>query len=585
MFAGISKKYRAILVKEHRPLIRARIRLLTFVVMGFIIQRLGIVIFLNVHPYFTGRSAIVLCILLLDLLLIFTPVSRKVLTHILLVNVIFLLWSGILGFAQGLTVVGIQYLLIIISLSYYLLGSAWGLAYSLVNILSIIILILLPGYTGLKITYNDQHLNIHIFNFVLISNFLIILFIHYYFFNAFKRTGQNEQQHKANLKKALRRSQSISTAKTNFLSRMSHELRTPLNAVVAMANILQESDEKVNEKENLEVLLFSANNLMFIINEILDFDKIDSGKIILQKRPLRLDNFLNKIGHAFSTQAAVKGLKFTQHIDKSLDRLQINADHDRLSQIFFNVVANAIKFSAAGTVSLNAELLSQDSTKIALLFTIKDTGISISADQQMDILDPYGQKNSATDQQHYGTGLGLTIANKLLMLNGSHLRIHSVEGEGNTLTFQMKFNLIKDHQGDQIVSPARAVNHLESLRILIAEDNPVNVFVLKKMLSQWNIVPQVTENGKEAIEALITSDFDIILMDINMPVMDGFEASRKIRELPDQKKAQVHIIAVTASTDVDIDTHPDKQYINDCILKPFPPKLLLEKLDLFISRS
>lgn len=476
-------------------------------------------------------------------------------------------------------------MLIIISISYYLLDSGWGLFYSLCNIVPIIVLILFPASTGVHVSYSDENLNIHTFNLVLISNFLILLFIHYYFFNAFKETNQREQKFQVNLKKALEDSESISIAKTNFLSRMSHELRTPLNAIVAMANILQESDEKENEKQNLDVLLFSANNLMFIINGILDFDKIDAGKVILKRQSFRIDHFLNRIQHAFRAQAESKGLQFNFYVSPDLNGLQVNADHDRLSQIFFNVVANAIKFSPAGSVSLHAEIVKKGSSDVQILFTIKDTGISISEEQQTDILDPYGQKKSTSDQQHYGTGLSLTIANKLLLLKGSQLQINSVEGVGNTLTFLMKFDIVKDEQADQVLVQLPRVHEIAALKILIAEDNLVNVFVLKKMLSQWNIVPEVAENGKQALEAIIKSEYDVILMDINMPVMDGFEASKKIRDLPEKRKAMVHIIAVTASTDVELDAHPGKQYIDDCILKPFPPKLLQEKLELFIARN
>lgn len=581
MIKRVIRNYRALLATEPKILNKARIRLLTILLLTFIFQRLCLLLFLfhEVHEQFILRTVLFLGVLVAGFAFLFIFGYWKAVAHFFLISISFLIWSSIIFFDQGLNLVVLQYTLIIISCGYYILGSRWGLVYSLANLLPIIFLLLFSAYTGFNVSYNDHKLNVNIFNFLLVYNFLLLLFTHYYFFNAFKKTNRREQKLKANLKKLLKDAEEIASAKTNFLSKMSHELRTPLNAVVGMANILLMDEVKNSKKENLEVLLFSANNLMFIINEILDFDKLDSGKIILNKQPFRFDALLKNIEAAFRPQAEAKKIIFDMVSDTSINNLEIVEDHNRLSQIFFNLVDNAIKFTPDGSVLLKAEARSLTKKQLKILFTIKDTGIGISSIQQKDIFNPYLQKNSSTDRQHYGTGLGLTIANKLLHLHDSNLELLSTEGEGTTLSFELNFEVLNETSSVPDDSQGKHLSDLTKLKVLVAEDNAVNILVLNKMLNRWNIFPKIVGNGKEALEAVLLADYDVILMDINMPVMDGFEASRKIRQLQDEKKSLIHIIAVTASIGGAIESHPGYKYVDDCVLKPFPPHLLKEKLD------
>lgn len=581
MYKYLIFNYKAALAKETGILNRARMKLLTIILILFIFQRIISLCLLigEAESFYIWRSALLFFFLTLTLILLLSGVSWKLLGHFYILSLIFFIWSTIITLRQGVNLSTLQYILIIISVAYYILGTRFGLIYSLLNIIPIVALGFFTEYTGIDLMNNTLHLNIRTFNFIFIYNFSSILFVHYYFFNAFKKTNQREKQLSLNLQQSLKDAQDIASAKTNFLSTMSHELRTPLNAVVGMANILLMDDLKPEQKENLEVLRFSAENLMFIINDILDFNKIDADKVVLQNNPFRLDSLLKNIYKSFIPETAAKMIQFNFKCDPGLEKMELLGDKDRLSQILFNLVGNAIKFTVKGSVTMEALISVKDPEKLCILFIIEDTGIGISPEQQKQIFDPYMQKSRKSNRQFYGTGLGLTIASRLISLKGGILNILSNEGKGTKLSFELIFNQIKEQEIFCTVKESPSEKEIGALRVLIAEDNAINIVLIKKMLNKWGIQPIITENGKEAVDTIISDDFDVILMDINMPLMDGFEASKMIRNLPDKRKASILIIALTASVDLTIEQHPGYQYLDDYILKPFSPTLLKDKLD------
>ncbi|MFB9080131.1 ATP-binding protein [Flavobacterium procerum] len=555
-------------------------KLLTLILILFILQRI-ISLFLLIgqaENFYIWRSALLLFFLTASLILLLCGVSWRLLGHAYIWIVSILIWSAIVTLRQGVNLVTLQYILIIISVAYYILGTRWGLIYSLANIVPVTAMVFLADYTGIDLMKADLNLNMKAFKFLFVYNFFSLLFVHYFFFNAFKKTNQREHQLSLSLKQSLKDAQDLASAKTNFLSTMSHELRTPLNAVAGMAEILSMSDLKPAEKENLEVLRFSVQNLMFIINDILDFNKIDADKAVLKNNPFRLDLLLGNIYRSFAAETQAKKLEFNFKYDPGLENINLLGDKDRLSQILFNIVGNAIKFATQGSVEMEAVISQRDQQKLAVLFIVKDTGIGISPEEQHQILYPYVQKSSKSKRQFYGTGLGLTIASRLISLKGGVLKISSSEGRGAELSFELVFKIIKSGDGSAFKS-LPSEKDISSLRVLAAEDNEVNIIVIKKLLNKWNIQPVIARNGKEALDAVISNDYDVVLMDINMPLMDGFEAAKSIRNLSDKAKASIPIIALTASVDFSSGQQPGCDYMDDCILKPFSAALLKEKLD------
>lgn len=581
MFRYLILNYTAALAREEGILNKARIKLFTIILILFIFQRIISLCLLigEAESFYIWRSALVLAFLTITLILLLFGVSWRILGHFYIFTISFIIWSAIVTLRQGVNLVTLQYILVIISVAYYILGTRWGIIYSLLNILPITAMVFLTDYTGIDFMQVNQHLNIKTFNFLFVYNFFSLLFVHYYFFNAFKRTNQRERLLSLSLKQSLKDAQDIASAKTNFLSTMSHELRTPLNAVVGMAEMLLMDDLKPGQKENLEVLRFSAENLMFIINDILDFNKIDADKVVLEKDPFRLDLLLQNIYKSFIPETTAKMIEFNFKCDPELENIKLLGDKDRLSQILFNIVGNAVKFTAKGSVKMETVISRRNEEKITVLFIVKDTGIGISPEQQSQILDPYVQKSRKSNRQFYGTGLGLTIASRLINLKGGNLKILSSEGQGTQLSFSLTFKEIKKTEFVNVAAESSTEKEIGSLRVLVAEDNAINILVIKKLLNKWDIEPVIANNGKEALDAVISNDYDVVLMDINMPLMDGFEASKMIRSLPDKRKASIPIIALTASVNFSIEEHVGYEYLNDYILKPFSAALLKDKLD------
>lgn len=556
---------------------KARIRILAQVLGAFIcLSLLLLVLYIfQEHNLLLVRMAIQLTLFTAGLVLLLSGMSWRSAGHYFVIVLSLIIWTNALFFRQVVNMVTVQYVLLIVSGGYYILGARWGLIYSLVNILPIIIFVMLAKYTGFDFSVWNQNINGYAFDMVLIFNFILLIFFHYFFFRAFQKTNQQEQELRAHLQRAVVAAEEMASAKTNFLSTMSHELRTPLNAVVGMANLLLTEGTQAERQENLEVLAFSAGNLMEIINDILDFNKIDAGMMTLDDQDFRLDTLLKNVHGAFKAEAAAKMIGFDFVMDPGIENLWIKGDQMRLTQILFNLVGNAVKFTLKGHVLLECKLVSRHHDNVTIHFRVEDSGIGISAEQQVNIFDPFIRTSARGKRQHHGTGLGLTIASRLVALHGSTLALHSTEGKGTKLDFGLNYKTADRPVAEQPDPVSKPDTTGKPLKVLVAEDNALNVLLLKKILKKWGIEPVIAENGQIAVEAVVAGDFDVILMDINMPVMDGLEASRTIRELKDPKKAGIHIIACTAS----IEQHEDYSYMDDRVLKPFNPALLKEKLD------
>lgn len=376
--------------------------------------------------------------------------------------------------------------------------------------------------------------------------------------------------------------QSVAITST-FFSVMSHEMRTPLNGVIGFINLLLQ-DPRLDQLENMNVLKFSAENLLVLINNVLDFSKLDADKVELEEASFDLQNLLENITASLKLEAHTKHLELLL-VSDSLIPKSLTGDSARLGQVLINLISNAIKFTKAGKISLTVSVISQDDRATTIAFAIEDTGIGIPADKHEKIFDNFSQANADTTRRYGGTGLGLTISKRIIGLMGSSIKVESQPGQGSIFSFEVTFKHGEEAKlasNDEIIKGTQV---LVNAKILIVEDHPINLLVAEKFLKQWQCVPSVAENGLVACEMVQKEDFDLVLMDLQMPVMDGYEATAKIRDMPDQKYRDLPIIALTASSVLNRKPKIVQAGMNDLISKPFAPQQLQELLILHLRKK
>lgn len=378
-------------------------------------------------------------------------------------------------------------------------------------------------------------------------------------------------------KKAKEQAEQGLRAKSEFLSTMSHEIRTPLNSVIGMSHLMLQNKPREDQKEQLNVLLFSASNLLSIVNDILDFNKIEANKITLERIEMDLRQLAENIINGLKTSATDKGIELRLDIDKKITG-NVIGDPTRTGQVLINLVHNAIKFTREGYVLLQVEAEDISEAEITVTFSVKDTGIGIPREKQKLIFDQFTQADSSTSRSFGGTGLGLAISKSILEMQGSTLKLQSEAGKGSTFYFTQKFPLLPPKQkpaGIQGSTTLQEAGDLKGVDILLVEDNEMNVFVAKSFLQKWGAHTDVAVNGVEALEKIDTSRHKIILMDMHMPEMDGYEATQKLREMG----VTIPIIALTASIPkLSEEKKLTDAGMNDIVIKPFDPKELLSKL-------
>lgn len=379
-----------------------------------------------------------------------------------------------------------------------------------------------------------------------------------------------------NLKKAKRMAERALLAKSQFLSTMSHEIRTPLNAVIGLTHLMLKNEPRKDQKEELQIMLFSANNLLSIVNDILDFNKIEAGKIHFEYIETDMRDIAKNTVGGFKTFADEKGIDLHIETDNNLD-VTVMADPTRTSQVLTNLIHNAIKFTTKGSVTFSITVESKTDTTIDLRFSVKDTGIGIPKEKQQIIFDRFTQADSSTSRSFGGTGLGLSICKSILEKQGSSLHLESFEGKGTTFYFVQSFPVCKKIQ-PEIVKPVIAVapsnKPLQGVSILLVEDSEFNVLVATRFLQSWGAEIDVAQNGKEAIEKFNEGKHKLILMDLHMPVMDGRDATIELR----RQGTKVPIIALTASIYADENNKVIACGANDIVVKPFEPESLRNKL-------
>ena len=379
---------------------------------------------------------------------------------------------------------------------------------------------------------------------------------------------------KDRLQKAKAKAEKAAVAKQDFLSTMSHEIRTPLNVVIGMARLLMDEDPKPEQVEYLKSLQFSANNLLVIINDILDFSKIEAGKVKLETINFSIHEVVEGVINAFIFRAEEKKIALKFVIDEAVPE-RIVGDQVRLTQVLNNLVSNAIKFTEQGFVSIHVKALNHQDKHTDISFEVRDSGIGIGQDKIRTIFNSFTQATTDTTRKFGGTGLGLTICKRLVELQGGSIQVKSKEGIGSNFGFTLTYR-----EADQQVSQSileHEVYQLSGIRLLLVEDNPSNRMVACSFLGKMGVQVTIAEHGAEALRLVQVHDFDIILMDLQMPKMDGYEATRAIRQLQGSYK-NLPIIALTADAISDTKNRVLKAGMNDYLSKPFNPNALYQKI-------
>lgn len=362
--------------------------------------------------------------------------------------------------------------------------------------------------------------------------------------------------------------------KEEFLSMVSHELRTPLNAVIGMSHLLLQESPRPDQVQSLQSLKVSAEYLLSLINDILDFSKIEAGKITIDNSAFNFYNFIHSVEQTFFYLAEEKNIQFTLKLPSAVPPA-IVGDPVRLNQILFNLLSNAIKFTDNGFVALDVEIIHQNTQKIKLQFHVRDTGMGIPQDKLETIFDRFEQVNpNSTISKRGGTGLGLAITKSLVEMMGGFIKVDSTVKVGSTFSFQLTFDINQQVVPQDTIQDSNEDN-FEKLNLLLVEDNKINQLVAIKFMKKWNITHQVVENGKLAYEEAQKNQFNMILMDLQMPEMDGYESSRLIRKLDGYKN--IPIIALTAAS---LEAKDDvySAGMNDFLIKPFNPVELYSKI-------
>jgi len=369
-----------------------------------------------------------------------------------------------------------------------------------------------------------------------------------------------------------------SKAKSEFLSNMSHEIRTPMNAIVSLTNLLL---EKKFDKETTEYHLTiskSVNNLLVIINDILDFSKIEMGKVYLEKIDFNLHEKIKETYDFFKHKAENKNIELTLEISDEVPQM-VNGDPYRLNQILVNLVGNAIKFTPRGSVKIRVKTSKSNNEFFPLVISVQDTGIGIPENKIDSIFESFTQANNDISRTFGGTGLGLAITKKLVQLQNGKIAVKSIPNIGTIFTIEIFYAksqtpFIKQHQ-----IPDTENKNLHGLRILIVEDNKINQFVVKQIVNKWNTNITIVSNGREAIEMLTETDFDIVLMDLQMPEISGFDATQIIRSQNSSvNNKTIPIIALTADAFIETKKKVLEAGMNDFVTKPIDQEELYSKI-------
>ena len=400
-------------------------------------------------------------------------------------------------------------------------------------------------------------------------------------FTAFARDITEQKENQEALEKAKKQAERNADAQVTFLSRMSHEIRTPLNAVIGISHLLESTDLSGKQQKYIQDIQRAGDVLLGLINNILDFQKIEAGFVEIEAADFDLAELLEEIVDRARYLASDKPVEVVLSTGYGVPEW-INSDSVRLTQILTNLLNNAVKFTPRGRVSLSISLQREDTDHVVLDFEVRDTGIGIPEEAKERVFDTFKQASSDTTRRYGGSGLGLPIVKQLVSLFGGDVRFESEEGKGTCFQFSLPLKVT-----DRALIPERKADiaglTLHGVRVLVVEDNLVNQFVVREMLESWKAFVTVASRGAEALDFLSRETFDVVLMDIQMPDMDGFETTHRIREDLQLTSESLPVIALTASA---LREKRDRAYaagMNDFVMKPFDPAYLHERIVLAVG--
>jgi two-component system, sensor histidine kinase len=508
--------------------------------------------------------------------LLHRPARIQMLAYILLSAGVIIIWTNIFIYAHKVNLLTVQFVFMVSLSSFYTLGSRPGIFYMFISALPIVLSLVFPGILGTQMPNSAQELASPGYEVIVILNFVSITFIHYLFYQAYNDNLKEKEVLNLQLQDAAAAANQLAESRANFLSTMSHELRTPLNSVIGIAELLQLDHPEERQKENLKILQFSALDLLSLINNVLDFNKVDSDNFTLEKVSFNLAEHMRNICAGLQLKAGDKHLEFKLEIDPLLEDAVVASDPTRLSQLVYNLVSNAIKFTEKGRVTVGLKCVNRTGGEVEVLFSVTDTGIGIHPDRHESVFELFTQAESHISRSYGGTGLGLAIVKQVLTLFNSSIELESSPGMGAKFFFKIRFVTSSGHD-DMVIPDLGPKSELGHLKIMIAEDNEFNRVIIKKQMHLLHLEPVMVNNGEQALEACTKNQYDVVFIDLDMPVMNGYETIEKIRALSDRKKAATYIIAFTAS--VTEQERIIKAGFNDFLYKPINLKELENKLE------
>ncbi len=362
-------------------------------------------------------------------------------------------------------------------------------------------------------------------------------------------------------------------AKQQFLSNMSHEIRTPMNAIIGFTKVILKTDLTAKQKEYLSAIKISGDALIVLINDILDLAKVDAGKMTFESTPFKLGVSVSAMLHIFEPKIQEKNLSLIIEYDPKIPEV-LAGDPVRLHQIIMNLVSNAVKFTSTGSITVKVTLLQEDDEKVKIEFAVKDTGIGITEDKMERIFENFQQASSGTSRLYGGTGLGLAIVKQLIERQEGSIKVESTVGEGTTFSFMLDFQKTKA-KAEEVIEMTKLDKEIKDIKVLVVEDMPLNQLLMKTLLDDFGFERDIAANGKLAIERMKIKTYDIVLMDLQMPEMNGFEATKYIRNT---LNSDIPIIALTADVTT-VDVAKCKEVgMNDYIAKPVNEQLLYSKI-------
>jgi signal transduction histidine kinase/CheY-like chemotaxis protein len=407
-----------------------------------------------------------------------------------------------------------------------------------------------------------------IWGFVITAMALISLIIAFLFSI---NQGRNQQRMIKALNESEKRSKELANMQEQFLANMSHEIRTPMNSILGFTNLLKRTELNPMQREYIQNIHSAGENLLTLVNDILDLSKIEAGMMSMEETRFSLRSMVSSVGAMFIEKIREKDLKFNVHIDKDVPDI-LSGDAVRLTQILVNLISNAVKFTDKGEISVYVQLLSSTETNARIKLCVKDTGIGIAPEKQSAIFERFQQAELETTRRFGGTGLGLSIVKQLIEIQGGSIRLESEPGKGSEFIVELVYTLpdVAQMYSEALAEQEEQVP-LQKIKVLIAEDNHMNQQLIKHLMKSWSLDHFIVETGAEAVEALKHNSYSIVLMDIQMPDMDGYTATTIIRN---ELKSDVPIIAMTAHAMVGEREKCLQLGMNDYVSKPIKETVL-----------